>query len=377
LNTTLFSALDVRFMQRALRLAAKGLGAVEPNPLVGAVVAQGSRFISQGYHRQYGTPHAEVHALRAAGDRAKGATLYVTLEPCCHWGKTPPCTDAILAAGIQRVVVAMIDPFAEVHGKGVALLRRKGIQVDVDLLDASAKSLNAPFITRLSQGRPYVIAKWAQSLDGCVALASGESRWISSETSRAFVQVLRGRVDAIIVGLGTALADNPLLMARPVGGGRQIHRIATRIVLDSQCRLPLDSQLLKTVPFAPVMVVHARKLGAIAERRRKALDARGVMTVGLPTDTHGRPRISAFLKHLAARDYTNVLLEGGPELMAAFLTAGLVDEAHVFIAPLIIGGDGCHAVGDTGLLRLADAPRLHFVAASRSGDDVHLIGRRK
>ena len=364
-------------MQRALRLAAKGLGAVEPNPLVGAVVAKGNQFISQGYHRQYGTPHAEVHALRAAGDRAQGATVYVTLEPCCHWGKTPPCTDAILAAGIQRVVVAMIDPFAEVHGKGVALLRRKGVRVEVGLLEGSAKALNAPFITRLTEGRPYVIAKWAQSLDGCVALASGESQWISSETSRAFVQDLRGRVDAIIVGLGTALTDNPLLMARPVGGGRQIHRIATRIVLDSHCRLPLDSQLVKTVPFAPAMVVHAKKLGAAAERRRKALAAKGVMTVGLATDTHGRPRIPAFLKHLGARDYTNVLVEGGPELMATFLTAGLVDEAHLFIAPLIIGGDGRHAVGQTGLLRLADAPRLQFVAASRSGDDVHLIGRRK
>jgi diaminohydroxyphosphoribosylaminopyrimidine deaminase/5-amino-6-(5-phosphoribosylamino)uracil reductase len=378
LNTnTMFSVQDVRFMQRALRLAAKGLGAVEPNPLVGAIVAGGGTLVSQGHHQRYGTAHAEVHALRAAGERAKGATLYVTLEPCCHWGKTPPCTDAILAAGIKRVVVAMIDPFAEVRGKGVALLRRKGVQVDVGLLEASAKALNAPFITRLTQGRPYVIAKWAQSLDGCVALASGESQWISSETSRAFVQLLRGRMDAVIVGVGTALTDNPLLMSRPVNGGRAIHRIATRIVLDSQCRLPAESQLVRTVPFAPVMVMHAKKLTAAAERRRKVLQAKGVMMVGIATDPQGRPKISALLQHLGMRDYTNVLLEGGPEVMAAFLAAEMIDEAHVFIAPMAIGGDGRHAVGGNGPPRLADIPRMQFVAASKSGADVHLIARRK
>jgi diaminohydroxyphosphoribosylaminopyrimidine deaminase/5-amino-6-(5-phosphoribosylamino)uracil reductase len=371
-----FSLQDVRLMQRALRLAPKGIGAVEPNPLVGAVVAQNGRFISQGYHKRYGTEHAEVHALRAAGERAKGATLYVTLEPCCHWGKTPPCTDAILAAGVKRVVVAMIDPFAEVHGKGVALLRRRGVQVDVGLLAASAKALNAAFLTRLAEGRPFVIAKWAQSLDGCIALASGESQWISSETSRALVQVLRGRVDAILVGLGTARTDDPLLMARP-GQGRQIHRIATRIVLDSECRLPVASQLVRTVPFAPVMVMHAKRLGAAAERRRKTLEAKGVMTVGIAADAKGRPRIGAVLKHLGARDYSNVLVEGGPKVMAAFLAAGVVDEAHVFVAPMVIGGDGRHAVGGQGVRRLADAPRMEFVAASRSGVDVHLVGRRK
>ncbi len=367
-------------MQRALRLAGRGLGAVEPNPLVGAVVAQGGTFISQGYHQRYGAAHAEVNALKAAGERARGGTLYVTLEPCCHWGKTPPCTEAILAAGIARVVVAMIDPFAQVQGKGVALLRRRGVRVEVGLLEGSAKAVNAAFITRLAEGRPYVIAKWAQSVDGCVALASGESQWISSETSRGFVQVLRGRVDAIIVGIGTALADDPLLMARPAGGGggRAIHRIATRVVLDSECRLPVESQLVRTVPFAPVMVVHGKTLGASAERRRKQLAARGVMTVGVAADGAGRPRISSLLKYLGAREYTNVLVEGGAAVMGAFFAGGgVVDEAHVFVAPMVIGADGRHAVGAQGLKRLGAARRMEFVAASRSGADVHLVGKRR
>ncbi len=289
----------------------------------------------------------------------------MTLEPCCHWGKTPPCTDAILAAGISRVVVAMIDPYAQVHGKGARLLRRAGVQVQVGLLQASATKLNAPFITRLSLGRPYVIAKWAQSLDGCVALANGQSQWISSETSRAFVQTLRGRMDAIIVGLGTALTDDPLLMARPAKG-RQIRRIATRVVFDSHCRLPPDGQLARTVPFAPLMVVHANKPGRAAERRRRVLADKGVMTVGVPADKDGRPRIGALLKHLGKRDYTNVLVEGGPELMASFLRQGFVDEAHVFIAPTVIGGtESRHAIGGHNLSRLVDARRMEFVEASR------------
>ena len=363
-------------MARALNLASRGRGDVEPNPLVGALVVRNEKIVGKGYHRNFGGPHAEVHALHNAGPKARGATLYVTLEPCCHWGKTPPCTDAILAAGITRVVVAMVDPFAAVHGKGIRLLRRRGLQVDVGLLENAARALNAPFITRVSLARPFVIAKWAQSLDGCVALATGESKWISSETSRAFVQQLRGRMDAIIIGRATAEKDDPLLMARPASGA-DIRRIATRIVLDSECRLSTNSQLIRTIPFAPLMLIHAKKLAPAAEKRRRTLEARGAMTIPVPTNRQGQLHLNPLLKFLAERDYTNVLVEGGPEVMASFLAANLVDEAHIFIAPIIIGGKNArHAVGGPDLQKLADAARLEFTAATRSGVDVHLVARR-
>jgi diaminohydroxyphosphoribosylaminopyrimidine deaminase/5-amino-6-(5-phosphoribosylamino)uracil reductase len=362
-------------MARALSLARRAQGRVEPNPLVGAVVVRDSRIVGQGYHHQFGGPHAEVFALQDAGSRAKGATLYVTLEPCCHWGKTPPCTDAVLAAGIRRVVIAMIDPFARVHGKGAKLLRRHGLRVDVGLLESEARALNAPFITRLTYGRPFVIAKWAQSIDGCVATASGESRWISSPPSRAFAHSLRARVDAVIVGLGTALADDPLLTAR-LPNNRKLARLATRIVVDSECRLPPASQLLRTVADAPLLIAHAKSLNRPAEKRRRLLAARGAMTVALPSD-NGRPRIAALLRHLGRLDYTNVLVEGGPELLASFSAADLIDEAHVFIAPILIGGANArHAIAGPDLRKLSHAHTLRFLGATPSGLDVHLHLRR-
>lgn len=378
--TNRFSSDDARYMELALRLARRGQGDVEPNPMVGAVVvrdraarrAPPTEVVGKGFHRRFGDKHAEVNALAEAGARARGATLYVTLEPCCHWGKTPPCTDAILAAGIERVVVAMVDPFAKVRGRGVRLLRRRGVRVEVGLLEPAARALNAPYITRLAQRRPYIIAKWAQSIDGCVATASGESKWISSEVSRELVQQLRGRMDAIIVGLGTVLADDPLLMARPARA-RSIHRIATRIVLDSHCRLPLTSQLVGTIPFAPVMLVHALKLDRSAERRRRALAGRGVMTVPSAVDAAGRPSIGVLLRYLAAQEYTNVLVEGGPEVMASFVRKKLVDEAHVFVGPMLMGGAHARrALGGPELKRLADAAQFELVEASFSGTDAHL-----
>ncbi len=370
--THAFSADDVRFMQLALRLARRAQGNVEPNPMVGAVVVRNSKIAGQGYHHRFGGPHAEVHALADAGPRARASTLYVTLEPCCHFGKTPPCTDAILAAGIKCVVVAMIDPFARVRGRGVSLLRKHGLRVEVGLLEDEARVLNAPFITRIKHHRPYVIAKWAQSLDGCVATASGESKWISSDTSREFVQKLRGRMDAIVIGIGTALTDDPLLMARPPRAAN-IHRVATRIVVDSQCRLPLDSQLVRTVPFAPVLVAHAKSTNRATERRRQALAGRGVMTLALPADSAGHVRIAPLLKYLAKQDYTNILVEGGPSLMSAFVRQNLVDEAHVFIAPIIIGGKNAHhAIAGPDLSRLADATHLHLESLTPSGPDAHL-----
>lgn len=362
-------------MRHALRLAARARGSVEPNPLVGAVVVRKGRVVGTGYHRYFGGPHAEVYALKAAGAEAKGATLYVTLEPCCHFGKTPPCTDAVLAAGVARVVVAMVDPFAKVRGRGVKKLRAAGVAVDVGLLREEAQALNAPFIKRVATGLPYVIAKWAQTLDGCIATATGESKWISSDVSRGQVQVLRGRVDAIVVGLGTALADDPLLMARPASA-RDLKRTATRIVLDSRCKLPPTCQLVRTLAFAPVMVAHLADLDRAAERRRRVLAERGVITVPLPADGAGRPALAALLRVLGGQEYTNILVEGGPELMAAFVREGLVDEAHVYIAPKVIGGQGArHAIGGPDLAKLALAPAFEITAVEQAGPDLHVVAK--
>ncbi len=372
---TPFTDADARFMRQALTLAKRAQGRVEPNPLVGAVIVRHEKLISQAAHLRFGGPHAEVNALQAAGRSARGATLYVTLEPCCHWGKTPPCTAAILAAGISRVVVAMIDPFSKVRGKGLATLRKAGLRVDVGLLEEEARFLNAPFITRLSKKRPFVIAKWAQSIDGCSATATGESRWISSEISREFVQKIRGRVDAIVVGIGTALTDDPLLMARP-SRGADIRRIATRIVIDTHCRLPLTSQLRRTIPFAPLMIVHGTTLDSAANKRRQILADHGAMMLPMPVGPDGHVRVDALLTHLATEDYANILVEGGPTLLAAFLHAQLLDEAHVFIAPLLIGGPHArHAIAGPDLLRLADASSFHLVENRTSGPDVHLVFR--
>jgi diaminohydroxyphosphoribosylaminopyrimidine deaminase/5-amino-6-(5-phosphoribosylamino)uracil reductase len=266
----------------------------------------------------------------------------------------------------------MVDPFAKVRGKGVGILRRAGIAVDVGLCGDAARELNGSFIKRVTRGMPWVVAKWAQTLDGCVATASGESKWISSEASRAEVQTLRGRMDAIIVGLGTAEHDDPLLMARPERA-RDLRRIATRIVLDSQCRLNANAQLIRTIAFAPVMVVHG-PLDRAGERRRAALEARGVLTVKVAGDRAGRPRIGALLKYLGGMEYANVLVEGGPEVMAAFLRGGFVDEAWVYVAPTVLGGKNSrHAVGGEDLRRLADATALEIRAVSQVGPDMRII----
>ena len=361
-------------MRRALALAGRGRGRVEPNPMVGAVIVKAGRIVGEGFHRRFGGPHAEVEAIAVAGKRAKGATLYVTLEPCCHWGKTPPCTDAVMAAGIGRVVVAMIDPFARVRGRGAAILRKAGIAVSVGLLEEEARELNAAFITRIEKGRPYVIAKWAQSADGCIATASGESKWISSEESRAWVHRLRGRVDGILVGIGTVLKDDPLLTARNGRTGR----IATRIVLDAECRLPVDSQLVRTVAEAPVLVVCGERLSKAAEGRRRTLAARGVMTHQVPAGGKGGLDLGRLLSHLAAMEYTHVLVEGGASVLGSLFGADLVDEVHVFVAPLIIGGRGAlHAVGGADIRALSEARGLRVADVKRSGVDVHLAFRRR
>jgi diaminohydroxyphosphoribosylaminopyrimidine deaminase/5-amino-6-(5-phosphoribosylamino)uracil reductase len=313
------------------------------------VVVQQGRLVGIGHHARFGGPHAEVVALQAATAAARGATLYVTLEPCCHQGKTPPCTEAVLRAGIQRVVAAMTDPFSRVAGGGFAQLRAAGIEVESGVLEAEARRLNAPYLKLLATGRPYVIAKWAMTLDGKTATATGDSRWISGPRARALVHELRGRVDAIAVGIGTALADDPRLTARPPGP-----RTAARLVLDSAGRLPIASQLVQTAGQTPVWVAVTERAGA---EQRAALSARGCEILALPG--HGPVPIVPLLEELGRRAVTNLLVEGGGTVLGALLDAGQVDAVDVYIAPILAGGAAAPGpAGGIGCERIAGALRL-------------------
>ena len=280
-------------MRRALELARRGLGFVEPNPPVGAVVvADDGRVLGEGWHERFGGPHAEVMALAAAGEAARGATLFVTLEPCCHFGKTPPCTRAVIAAGIRRVVVATVDPAAHANGGGIAELRAIGIEVEVGLMADDARRLVAPFARLTTTGLPWIHAKWAMTLDGKIASKTGSSRWITNEASRAVVHQLRGRMDAILVGVGTILADDPLLMARPPGP-----RTPIRIVLDSTARTPLKSQLVRTARDVRTVVVATQHA---PEDRCAALRAAGVEVLVISEDSASHPDLQVRL----SREFT-------------------------------------------------------------------------
>ena len=346
-------------MRRALELARLGAGHVEPNPQVGAVVATAGRIIAEGWHAAFGGPHAEAAALAAAGPAARGATLYVTLEPCCHHGKTPPCTDAIIAAGIARVVVATGDPFPAVSGGGIAALRRAGIAVDTGVLEPEARRLTAPFRTLVETGRPWVIAKWAMSLDGRVATRPGADRWISSPESRALVHALRGRIDAIAVEIGTALADDPLLTARPPGS-----RPLLRIVLDGRGRLPLTSQLVRTAGETPVLVAVGPEA---APERITALRAAGCeVWQGRAVDPG--ERLGELLDELGRRRITNLLVEGGPAVFRTLFASGAIDEIQAFIAPTIIGGD------PSAVATMPDVPPIDIEEVVHTGGDILVCG---
>jgi len=356
---------DAFWMARALAEAERGRGAVEPNPMVGAVVVADGRAVGIGHHAHFGGPHAEVVALAAAGPSARGATLYVTLEPCCHQGRTPPCAEAVLDAGITRVVAALRDPFPRVAGGGFDRLRAAGVAVDGGVGAGAARLQNAPYLKRLITGRPFAIAKWAMTLDGKAAAASGDSRWISGERSRAIVHDRRGRVDAIAVGIATALADDPMLTARPPGP-----RVATRVVLDSAARLPIGSKLVRSAAEAPVFV--AANDRAPADRIR-ALEAAGCAVVVLPGD--GPVPVAALLDELGRRGATNLVVEGGGRVLGSFFDAGEVDEVEVYIAPAIEGGD--HPFGPVrgaGVARMVDALRLAEVTFQELAGDLRLSG---
>ena len=362
---------DDRFMAWALALAAQGLGSVEPNPMVGCVIVRDGQIVGEGFHERFGGPHAEVNALAAAGNRATGATAYVTLEPCCHHGKTPPCTQSLVHAGIGRVVIAVEDPFPQVAGAGIAELRAADVQCDLGLRAADANWLLAPYRKLVTTGRPWMIAKWATTLDGKLATRAGDSQWISSEASRAVVHQLRGRVDAVMVGSGTARADNPLLTARPVDRA-DIRRIATRIVVDSAASLSLDSRLAQTAADVPVLIAASHHAPPNACQRLVDAGVEVVQFTGLAHEE----RLDALLAELGRRRMTNVLVEGGSRLLGTLFDMRAIDEVHVFIAPKLAGGAAAPSpVGGTGIDRMADALRLGDISIEELDGDVYIHGR--
>ena len=359
-------AIDpVAAMGRALALAEQGRGCVEPNPMVGAVVVRDGRIGGEGWHERFGEAHAEVNAIADAGgpEACRGATLYVTLEPCSHHGKTPPCADAVVAAGFAKAVVAMVDPFPANQGRGIERLRAAGIEVEVGLLEAEARRLNAPFVKLVTKGRPFVIAKWAMTLDGKIATRTGDSRWVSSPVSRRLVHEIRGEVDAVLVGISTALADDPLLTARPPGP-----RTATRIVADSRARLSPASQLVATARDVPLLLAVT---DAAPEARCDTLERAGVEILRLPADEEGRTDLRALMDELGRRRMTNVLMEGGGELFASALGAGLADKLLVFVAPKLVGGrDAPSPVAGPGVARMAEAIPARDWSARSIGDEI-------
>jgi len=380
------SELDVWHMRRALELAALGQGHVEPNPMVGCVIVRGAEIIGEGWHRRFGGPHAEVEALRVAGHRAAGATMYVTLEPCCHHGKTPPCTRAILEAGVCRVVVAAGDPFPQVDGGGMTELRSAGIEVELGVLESQSRRLNAPYLKLIQTGRPWVMAKWAMTLDGKIATRSGSSRWISCPESRAIVHALRGRVDAIMVGRETALRDDPLLTARPVATTptmlrdqpsvgalpERCPRTALRVVCDTGGSLGSESQLIRTAHEAPVMVAVGQE--APEAQRQRLLDA-GCEVFVCDGESHAA-RLDALLDEFGRRRMTNVLVEGGSRLLGSLLDAAAIDEVHVFIAPKLVGGATARGpVAGKGIEQLSQAIWLEAPQIRQVGSDVYIHGR--
>ena len=362
---------DVPHLERTLELARRGRGSTSPNPLVGAVVVKDGRTIGEGFHARAGDAHAERAALDACSEDPAGATLYVSLEPCCHEGRTPPCTDAIIAAGIARVVVASDDPTPKASGRGLGILRDEGIAVDVidgGDVGRAALLLNQPFRKHARTGRPLVVFKSAMTLDGKVATRTGDSQWISGEASRARAHRWRADCDAVAVGIHTATLDDPLLTARIEGVARQ----PRRVVFDSEASLPLESKLVRSVAEVPVVLVCSR---AAQRARTEALRNAGVEVI-VTTGENEAARVRTALDELGARDVQSLLLEGGPHLAGVFLEAGEIDEARMFVAPLLIGGrEARAAIEGEGIERIADAVHAADVEVERIEDDVLITAR--
>lgn len=352
---------DEYYMQRALKLARRGEGRVSPNPMVGAVIVKGDRIIGEGYHRRFGGPHAEIEALRHATGNVKGATLYVTLEPCCHHGKTPPCTDSIIAAGFARVVAGTADPNPLVSKKGIARLQRHGIETTVGVLAAECIRVNERFFTFMKTGLPFLTLKFAQTLDGRIACMNGHSRWISSAPSLRFAHKLRAVHDVVLVGVGTVIQDDPLLTVRLTRG-----RNPLRIVVDSMLRMPPDAGILQSRDAAKTIIATTRQAST---KKRSRLEKMGIEILTVDADGEGRVNLRKLLAELGKRGISSVLAEGGSALITSVLKGKLADRMVAIIAPEIIG-KGIDAVGDLGIEKMDDAIMLTDREVYRRGDDL-------
>ncbi|MHC4624618.1 MAG: bifunctional diaminohydroxyphosphoribosylaminopyrimidine deaminase/5-amino-6-(5-phosphoribosylamino)uracil reductase RibD [Planctomycetota bacterium] len=366
---------DEKYMQAALKLAQRGIGSVEPNPAVGCVIVKGTQVVGRGWHKKFGGPHAEMNALedcRDLGVSPDGAAMYVTLEPCCHEAKTPPCTDAIINSRVAKVFVATIDPSPHANGRGVEQLRSAGIEVTTGVCETQARLLNAPFIKFAATGKCWVTLKWAQTIDGKLARAeqTDEPEWISNELSRKDAHKLRRRAQAILVGVNTVIADNPTLTPRPSKG-----RKPTRIVLDRHLRIPLKCRLLATAGKVPLLILtssHAVQTNPQAAERIKRKGAELLVFADMP----GQSDLHFLIDELSKRDIAQLLVEGGPKTIASFLKEGLADEVCVYIAPKVLGRQGAADIAEP-LAQLSNALDLHCVDIRRLGDDVCLTGLPK
>lgn len=347
------------FMDEALKLGAKGLGWTNPNPMVGAVIVKNGKIIGRGYHKRAGGPHAEIGALAAARAGTSGATLYVTLEPCSHFGKTPPCVDAIIKAGIKRVVCSSVDPNPLVQGRGIAALKKAGISVSVGVREQEARLLNEAFFLFHEKKRPFVALKFAMSLDGKLASRTGDSQWITGEKARAFARDLRGSYQGILVGVNTVIRDNPHLGARRKG-----MKDPLRIILDSRLRVPMNARVLRDSNVLIATTSHApsAKIRNLEKRGMRVLAFRGA-----------RVPIAALLAELRKRDIISVFVEGGGEVLGSFIDANIADTAYAFCAPLLVGGAGARSIGGKGVQKIARALRFKTLSVKIFGDDVLII----
>ena len=359
------------YMERALRLAVKAQGRTSPNPMVGAVLVKDGRIVGEGFTRPAGGPHAEIVALTEAGESTKGSTAYVTLEPCAHYGRTAPCADALIEAGIKKVYSAIEDPNPDVHGKGHARLRAAGIPVHTGISQSKATEINKPFFKYVASGQPWVTAKFAVSLDGKLATNMGESQWITSEQSRQRVHHIRNVTDAIIVGAGTVLADDPSLTTR-LQDYNESTRNPLRIVADSRGRVSPKARIYHPdTPGYSVLATTSQTKSSHCEK----LESQGVKIWKLPEDTNGRVDLTALVNRIGQEEMLTLLVEGGSELLGAFVADGLLDQVCAFFAPIIIGGKSAPGpIGEPGIGRLADALRLSNIVTEKIGGDILVKG---
>ncbi len=364
---------NVRLMRSALRLAKRGLGSVEPNPVVGAIIVKGDKVIGRGRHKKFGGPHAEINALedcKKSGNDPRGAQMYVTLEPCCHQGKTGPCTQAIISAGLAKVFVAIVDPSKHASGKGIEQLRNAGIEVQTGICEIEARLLNAPFIKYTTTGKCWITLKWAQSIDGKLAMTEPQtsgSGWISGEKSRKDVHKLRRRISGILVGINTVFADDPLLTARP-GRGKK----ALRIVLDNRLRIPLSSKLIKTAKRHPLLIYTRQDSVSESPKIVKKIAKKGIELLTHPQMAE-ISKLHFLIDELSKRGIGHLLVEGGPKVLTSFLKEGFADEVVIYIAPKILGAQGCADITKP-MTELAQTTGLHYIDIERFDDDIRLRG---